>query len=63
MRKLIILTAIVAIAVTAVIWSIATVARPKFVGRAEEAPAPISSHDIMVKQGKSIPVEYWAHPF
>jgi len=30
MRKLIILTAMVAIAATAVVWSITTVARPKF---------------------------------
>jgi len=44
MRKLIILTAMVAIAATAVVWSITTVARPKFAGKVEEASAPISPH-------------------
>jgi hypothetical protein len=59
MRKLIILTAIVAIAATAVIWSIATVARPKFSGKVEEASAPIAPHEIIVKHGKPLPVESW----
>ncbi len=60
MRKLIILTAMVAIAVTAVVWSIiATVARPKFAGKVEDASAPISPHEIMVKQGKTLPAEFW----
>jgi hypothetical protein len=59
MRKLIILTAMVAIAVTAVVWSIATVARPKFAGKVEDASAPISPHEIMVKRGKTLPAEFW----
>ena len=31
--------------------------------RATETSAPIAPHDIMVKQGKSLPTEYFAHPF
>jgi hypothetical protein len=59
MRKFIILTAIVAIALTAVVWSISTLARPKFAGKVEGASAPISAHEIMVKHGKTLPVESW----
>ena len=59
MRKLIIVTAIVAIAAVAVVWSIATVAGPKFGGKVEEASAPVSPHEIMIKQGKILPVESW----
>jgi hypothetical protein len=59
MRKLIILTAIVAIAATAIVWSIATVARPKFAGKVGDPAAPISPHEIMVKQGKTLPAEFW----
>jgi hypothetical protein len=57
MRKLIILAAIVVITMTAVVWSIATVAGPKFAGK--ETSAPVSPHEIMVKQGKALPVESW----
>jgi hypothetical protein len=59
MRKVIIVTAIVAIAATAVVWSIATVAGPKFGGKVEEASTPIAPHEIMLKQGKILPVESW----
>ena len=59
MRKLIILTAMVAIAATAVVWSITTVARPKFAGKVEEASAPILPHEIMVKHGKPLRAESW----
>ena len=32
--------------------------------QATEAPgAPVSPHEIMVKQGRILPVEYWADPF
>jgi hypothetical protein len=31
--------------------------------QATGASAPVSPHEIMVKQGTSIPVEYFAHPF
>jgi hypothetical protein len=53
MRKMIILTAMVAIAVAAVVWSIAPVAKPKFAGK--YASEPVSPHEIMVKQGKDAP--------
>ena len=65
MRKIIVLTAIAAIVATAAVWSIATFARSKVGGHghATETSAPVSPHDIMVKQGSSLPVEYCAHPF
>jgi hypothetical protein len=65
MRKIIFLAAIAAIAATAAVWSIVTFARPKVAGhvQATEASAPVSPHEITVKQGKSLPVEYWADPF
>jgi hypothetical protein len=65
MRRIIILTAIAAIAATAGVWSITMFAKPKAAGHvgAAETSAPVSPHEIMVKQGKSIPVEYWGHPF
>jgi hypothetical protein len=59
MRKLMIVTAMVAIAATAVIWSIATVAGPKFAGKVDEASAPISTHEIMIKHGKPLRAETW----
>ena len=59
MRKLIIVTAMLTIAATAVIWSIATVAGPKFGGKVDEASAPISPHEIMVKHGKPLRAEAW----
>ena len=59
MRKLMIVTAMVAIAATAVIWSIATVAGPKFAGKVDEASAPISPHEMMVKHGKPLRAETW----
>ena len=39
--------------------------RPKIAGKEEatEASASISPHDITVRQGNILPVEYWAHPF
>ena len=65
MRRIIILAAIAAIAATTAVWSIAMFAKPTVAGqaRATETSAPVSPHEIMVKQGRSIPVEYWAHPF
>jgi hypothetical protein len=53
------LTAMVAIAATAIVWSIGTVARPKFAGNVADTAAPISPHELMVKQGKTLPVEFW----
>jgi hypothetical protein len=65
MRKIILLAAIAVIAATAAVWSIVTFARPKtalYVQSTEER-APVSPHEIMIKQGRSLPVEYWADPF
>ena len=65
MRKSILFVAIVVVTATAVVWSIATFARSKGAGpvQATETSAPLSPHKIMVKQGRSLPAEYWAHPF
>jgi len=65
MRKIIIIGGIVAVAAVAAIWSMSTLAKSKIAGKVEatEAAAPISPHDIMVKQGKDVQIEYWAHPF
>ena len=57
MRKMIIVTAMVAIAVAAVVWSIAPVAKPT--GKVENASEPLSPHEIMIKQGKALPAEFW----
>ena len=65
MRKSILFVAIVIVTATAVVWSIATFARSKGAGpvQATETSAPLSPHEIMVKQGRTLPAEYWAHPF
>jgi len=55
MRKSILFVAVVVITATAAVWSIATFARSKVVG-------PVQATE-MVKQGRTLPVEYWAHPF
>ena len=59
MRKRFILAAIAAAAAVAGVWSVSTLATPKVT----EASAPVSQHDIMVKQGNSLPVEYWTPPY
>ena len=63
MNKRIVLLAIAAVAGIAIVWSVSTLARPKVTDKGQEASAPISPHDVMVKQGNSLPVEYWAHPY
>ena len=65
MRKMIIFAAVAVIVATAAVWSIATFARSKVAGLVEatETSAPVSPHEIMVKQGRTLPVEYRAHPF
>jgi hypothetical protein len=65
MRRIIILAAIAVIAATTAVWSIAIFAKPKVADhvRATATSAPVSPHEIMIKQGRTIPVEYWAHPF
>jgi hypothetical protein len=66
MRKIVVLAAtVVVIATAAGLWSAAKFDKPKVVGnvQATEVP-PISPHEIMVKQGRILQVEYWgAHPF
>ena len=61
MRKMIIFAVVAVIAATATVWSIATFARSKVAGPVEatETSAPLSPHEIMVKQGRNLPVEYW----
>jgi hypothetical protein len=65
MRKIILLAAIAVIAATAAVWSIVTFARPKtaFHLQSTEERPPVSPHEIMIKLGRSLPVEYWADPF
>jgi hypothetical protein len=65
MRRMIILAAMAVIAATTAIWSIVMFAKPQVVGDAQatDTPAQISPHEIMIKQGSILPVEYWAHPF
>jgi hypothetical protein len=45
--------------ILAAIAAAAALATPKVT----EASAPVSPHEIMVKQGNSLPVEYWTHPY
>jgi hypothetical protein len=65
MRKMIIFAVVAVIVATAAVWSIATFARSKVAGPVEatETSAPVSPHEIMVKQGQNLPVEYWVDPF
>ena len=65
MRKIIVLAGIAVIATVAVVWSMSTFATPKIADKVEvsEASAPLAPHEIMVRQGKGLPVEYWADPF
>jgi hypothetical protein len=64
-RKIVFFAVVAVIAATAAVWSISPFARSKVAGpvQATETSAPVSPHEIMVKQGRSLPVEYWAHPF
>ena len=43
------------------ITAICIFAKPKLVGDlpATDTPAQISPHEMMIKQGKVLPVEYW----
>ena len=61
MRKMIIFAAVAVIVATAAVWSIATFARSKVAGLVEatETSAPVSPHEMMIKQGRNLPVEYW----
>jgi len=61
MRKMIIFAAVALIVATAAVWSIATFARSKVAGPVEatETSAPVSPHEMMIKQGRNLPLEYW----
>ena len=61
MRPMIIFAAVALIGATAAVWSIATFARSKVAGLVEatETSAPVSPHELMIKQGRNLPVEYW----
>ena len=52
---------VTAVAAIAGAWSMSH----KTAGKSEptKASAPASSHDTVVKQGNSLPVEYWSDPF
>jgi archaellin len=65
MRKIIVAAAFVVVAAIAAVWSISTLAKPKLAGNIEvtQTSAPISPHELTIKQGNAIPTEYWAHPF
>jgi hypothetical protein len=63
MRKIVVLVGIAA-ATAFGVWSASTVANSR-VGKAEVVAAStvIAPHVIMVKLGRGLPAEYWAHPF
>jgi uncharacterized membrane protein YuzA (DUF378 family) len=65
MRRIIGLAAVTAIVGFAAVWSVVTFIKSHAAThvQATETSAPIAPHDIMVKQGKSPPTEYFAHPF
>ena len=56
-----VLAGLTAVAAIAGAWSISHQTAGK--GEPTKASAPASPHDIMVKQGSSLPVEYWSHPY
>jgi hypothetical protein len=62
MRK-IALVGIAAATALGVAWSASML--PGQVGKANAlaASAPIVPHEMMVRLGKSIPAQYWSHPF
>ena len=63
MRKIVVLVGIAA-ATAFGVWSASTVANSR-VGKAQvvAAPAAIAPYEIMVKLGRGLSTEYWAHPF
>jgi hypothetical protein len=65
MRKIIVLAAVAVIAATAVVWSIVTFSKPNPALQVQSAQekSSVSPHEMMIKQGRIIPAEYWAHPF
>jgi hypothetical protein len=65
MQRKILLTLTAAALLGGTLWSTASFVKPKATAQVQttEAPAPVSPHEIMGKQGKDIPDEYFAHPF
>jgi membrane protein YdbS with pleckstrin-like domain len=63
MRKIIVLAAVAVIAATAVVWSIVTFSKPNPALQVQSIEEKVSPHEMMIKQGRIIPAEYWAHPF
>ena len=64
-RRKIEIAGLAIVAATALgMWSASAVAQSR-VGKAEviAASAPIAPHAIMVKLGRSLPSEYWSHPY
>jgi len=59
MRKIVTITGLIIVAAIAIAWS--TFERPKTT--AKEAGAAVAPAEIMVKQGKMLPTQYWADPF
>ena len=62
MRKIVVGLVGIAAATAFGVWSASTVANSR-VGKAEVVAASIAPHEIMVKLGRGLPAEYWAHPF
>lgn len=63
MRNHIILAAIAVVAGLTAVAAIAGAWSISHQTAVKGEPAPASPHDIMVKQGSSLPVEYWSHPY
>jgi hypothetical protein len=64
MRKIVVVLVGIAAATAFGVWSASTFAKSR-VGKAKvvAASAVIVPHEIMVKLGRSLPAEYWAHAF
>jgi hypothetical protein len=60
MSKIVVLAGIVA-ATAFGLWAASTVTNSK--ADVLAASAPIAPHAIMVKLGRSLPSEYWSHPY
>jgi hypothetical protein len=61
MRKIVTIAGLVIVAAIAIAWS--TLERPKTAGKEAASGAAIAPAELMVKHGKLLPSEYWAHPF
>ena len=61
MHKIVVLAVTTAvIAAAAGLWFTGTFDKPKAAGNVQATEAPqVSPHEIMVKQGRTLPAEYW----